>query len=671
MKSLRDHCPVTGLPITQRPEWTEIGFGGDYRITLSLLGDHILLSKVSGQATEEDMKQSLPLNKAIQDRCFPGNRPFIRIEDWTELKGVSRKARELYIAFMKDTKRIDTAIIFGMKTAIKVAVKITRRFNLFPFQIEIVNDYISAVKKACDIWSDHRDVFGEPLKGSQSSSLPVQGNHKGSAQAFADPSWQFQTDNFSLHYEVIDGNILHGNTRGLLEEGLIAPSFQTMEKTVRFIQNFSNHYYYVLGINSIQGITQKARKSYVTSIIQFYKEFPFEMLVFYGANALLRAAVNLSAPFVPFKTRLAKDLNEALDIIKRDKFEHQNQTLPAEVNSRSKKPSRDDQTTRKYVNDILQYLEMINWGEAEEKDSQRVDPAHPFLRVFEALDLIKWEYNDMLQERKNNEEILMRSKEEAERANRAKSEFLSNMSHELRTPLNHIIGFSELLADRHFGELNPVQEDYLNDILHSSRHLLSLINDILDLSKVEAGKMKLEVTNVTLRPLLEQSLVMVKEKALKHGINLKMSLGDIPETLRADERKIKQILYNLLSNAVKFTPDGGSVLLASNRVEPNELPPETYTPNLETDTEWIEISISDTGIGLKEKDLTRIFEPFEQVDGTTSRKHQGTGLGLSLTRELVKMHGGCLWAVSNGEGQGASFHFTLPIPDKREEPEKW
>ncbi len=156
---------------------------------------------------------------------------------------------------------------------------------------------------------------------------------------------------------------------------------------------------------------------------------------------------------------------------------------------------------------------------------------------------------------------LARAKEAAEAANQAKSEFLANMSHELRTPLNHIIGFNELVLDKNYGDLSPLQEEFLNDVLQSSRHLLSLINDILDLSKVEAGKMELDLKDIILKPVLENCIIMVKEKAHKHRIDLRTEVGDLPEWFQADERKLKQILYNLLANAVKFTPDGGKVCL--------------------------------------------------------------------------------------------------------------
>ena len=243
--------------------------------------------------------------------------------------------------------------------------------------------------------------------------------------------------------------------------------------------------------------------------------------------------------------------------------------------------------------------------------------------------------------------LLENEKEKAYVATRAKSRFLANMSHELRTPLNSIIGFTELVVDRNFGDLNDVQEEYLNDALQSSRHLLSLINDILDLSKVEAGKLELQISDVNLRELLENSLVMVNEKAMKHGLKISTQLNEMPETIHADERKLKQIVYNLLSNAVKFTPSGGAIRLSANVVA--------------SDGNFIEISVEDTGIGIAKEDLERIFNPFEQADGLSSRSYKGTGLGLSLAKQLVELHKGRIWAESKGKGKGSTFRFVIPV----------
>jgi signal transduction histidine kinase len=290
--------------------------------------------------------------------------------------------------------------------------------------------------------------------------------------------------------------------------------------------------------------------------------------------------------------------------------------------------------------------------------------------------------NETLQEeiavRQQTQEEMKHAKEAAEAASQAKTDFLANMSHELRTPLNHIIGFSELIVDKQFGDINNAQEEYLNDVLESSRHLLSLINDILDLSKVEAGKLEVEWSDVDLHELFERSLVMVKDKAFKHGIQLSTDLAGAPSTIRADERKLKQVMYNLLSNAVKFTPDGGRVCLATRIVEchvragrrwihPEEMKviqeehQETNTILTEKRHHCLEVSVSDTGIGLKAEDRTRVFKPFEQADGSLSRRYEGTGLGLSLTKKLVELQGGRIWVESEGEEKGSTFRFVIPL----------
>ena len=249
-------------------------------------------------------------------------------------------------------------------------------------------------------------------------------------------------------------------------------------------------------------------------------------------------------------------------------------------------------------------------------------------------------------DRKKREEMLLRAREAAEAADRAKSDFLANMSHELRTPLNSIIGFSQMLGDKAFGELSKKQLRYAHNINESGLHLLNLINDILDLSKIEAGKLELDLSKVKIASLLENSLVMIREKALNHGVHLDCCIPQELTSLEiiADERKLKQIAYNLLSNAIKFTPDGGTITLKAWQEQ-----------------EKLFVSVSDTGIGIRPEDQERIFGKFEQVDSSYSRQQEGTGLGLSMTKNLVELHQGKICLVSQGEGFGSSFTFMLPL----------
>jgi signal transduction histidine kinase len=240
-----------------------------------------------------------------------------------------------------------------------------------------------------------------------------------------------------------------------------------------------------------------------------------------------------------------------------------------------------------------------------------------------------------------NEE-LRRLYTELEAASQHKSDFLASMSHELRTPLNAIIGFSQVLRDEMVGSVNDKQAEYLDDIISSGNHLLSLINDVLDLSKVEAGQVELDVHPFSLRDALERGVVMVRERATEDGVRVAFTADPEVDVVDGDERRIKQVIFNLLSNAVKFTPAGGEVDVSATRANGE-----------------VRVSIADTGPGVALEDRERIFEEFQQTE-TGGVQHEGTGLGLALSKRFVELHGGRIWLESE-VGSGSTFTFALPL----------
>ncbi|WP_321417964.1 PAS domain S-box protein [uncultured Methanomethylovorans sp.] len=259
-------------------------------------------------------------------------------------------------------------------------------------------------------------------------------------------------------------------------------------------------------------------------------------------------------------------------------------------------------------------------------------------------------YNDIVQtvvrditDRKLAEEKMLQARMDAETASRTKSEFLANMSHELRTPLNSIIGFSDALVEGYSGELNPKQLRYVQNVSNSGRHLLNLINDILDISKVEAGKMKLFPEFIQVDYVLEEMVSLVQPIAANKQIVINISKDSQLQTLLADRAKVKQILYNLLGNAIKFTHNGGSVSIHAGIKD-----------------DMVRFSIIDTGIGIAPEDIKKLFKPFTQLDASVSRRYEGTGLGLALVKELIELHGGRIW-VESEVGKGSRFTFTIPL----------
>lgn len=684
-------CKISGLPITRKPEWTNVRCGDDYRVNLSLLGSQIIISQPTGSIQLQGIKKFLDLVDRVVSEAIPADQSYIIIEDFLNLRRTSLEARRFFINGMKNRRQLAGVVFCNTSSLFKVSVKLGKRLYKGRGVVKLTNDYSRAVKLGMDILSNNNR---EPADVAVATPVRA-GKVRKAGEPHAiikNEDWILNVDGFTTRMEIIDQKILHSVSAGSLTAkhvGLIANLRHEVQNAISPENGIE---YIVADVGNLKGGNRAFRKLYMDSLKQWNQEYPLSMYVLYGANRFTRAASHLAGPFLPFKIRPAGSLEEALAIVVKDQRERKTRYL--QTKSASHPPAEDQ--IRQYVEELLGYLGTIDWERNGMNDRRKPDASHPFSPVFEAIALIKGELDELIQdrnaaedalrkvkdgleikvrertleiekankelkaeikERKNTQAELLNAKQAAERANRAKSEFLANMSHELRTPLNHIMGFTELVLDKNFGELNEIQEEYLTDVHHSSKHLLSLINDILDLSKVEAKKVKLELSRVDLPALLENSTEMVRLNAVKHSVQISLNLNNAPKMVTADDRKLKQIMYNLLSNAVKFTPQGGMISVTAQQCGPagNPDPAAHACPD-----GGVKISVSDTGIGLRREDLDRIFNPFEQMENSASRRFQGTGLGLSLTKSFVELHGGEVWAESPGEGEGSTFHFILP-----------
>lgn len=673
------------------PDWTDVRCDDNYQVNLSLLGDRIIFSQPSGSINLEGMKNFLRLLDRVVSEAVPADRPYVIIDDISNLRHTSLDARRLLINNFKDRPALAGIIFFNASPLFKISVKLGKSLYKGKITARLAENFSEAVVIATDLLAetDHEKIDDGNIDPDR---FPIAQMEQLQRRIIKNADWAIDFDGFSMHMEVIDQTILHTTAIGLLKARHIDPITKLREQVRKIVRPEDGIEYFVGDVSKLKRGNRTSRKLYMDSLKKWNQRYPIQMYILYGANRFLKAAAHLAQPFFPFKIRIANNLQDALEIIAMDRKRRELRPSHSELENR---PLVEVQI-HQYVEELLGYLGSIDWERNGLKIPRHPKDTHPFFPVFESIALIKGELDKLIQERNAAEEALRKANDSleirvrertsaletankdlraeirerektefalinaklaAEKANAVKSGFLANMSHELRTPLNHIIGFTDLVLNKSFGELNQNQEEYLTYVSHSSQHLLSLINDILDLSKIEAEKIELALSEIDLPEFLKQNATMANIKTAVHSVRITLDVDHIPKTVIADERRLKQIMDNLLSNAAKFTPEGGRISIKArccNR-------PDSRNQEFENPGGGVVISVSDTGIGICSEDLDRIFKPFEQVENSPNRRFEGTGLGLSLTKRLVELHGGRLWVESQGEGRGSAFHFFLPV----------
>ena len=396
-------CPVTGLPILQRPEWTDVDFGKDFRMTIRMVGSSILHSRPSGYATMHDTEHALELTAKVVAEAIGEGTPYVQIEDYLNLRSASFAARRYFIDNMQKREQLKSLIFCGATPIFKMSIKLGKRFSVVMTKVELVDDYGEAVKLALEVLSADKTgavnfVEKVPAKLPVTSQKPITRD-----------DWLVQLDGYTARYELIDDDIAHIISVGSMEEAHIPPLFEAMDKAFIQMRLSGPPVYWVDGVKELRGVTRKARKLYIASVTKWYGNHPFHALIFYGANRLFRAAVNLARPFVPFRVRVVKDLDSALRLISDEKAGSKKPISRPEAAITSEPSSTADQTSQ-YVDELLYFIGNINWeADGLNDDFMEKESSHPFGPVFDAISLIKMDIDQLFQERKRAGDALRES----------------------------------------------------------------------------------------------------------------------------------------------------------------------------------------------------------------------------------------------------------------------
>jgi PAS domain S-box-containing protein len=403
-------CTVTGVPIYSRPEWTEVHLDSGYTLTLSILGEGILYNRPTGYCTLHGLRNAVHLIDEVVGEVFPGDRPYVQIEDYSNLYGVSLEGRRYFIDDMRNRKRLLGLIFCCASPVFRMGIKMGKRLNLVRFNVEMVKDYPEAVNLALELHSRNKRETYESFRRETAPGSSPSSEDQLSSGAVTRPDWSLDLPEYSVQFEVIDGDIIHSESKGFINTSHVAPLAILRDRIIESVIPRGGTYYFAVGVGKVGGGSRDARKIYMDSLKDTYRTRPFALYVFYGANRAVQAAANLARPFMPFKLRVAKDLKSALRLIA-DEKRGKNKEPPYPS---ARPPAFWRPGSRKihgYVSELLQYLASINW-ESDGLDVHRTtDPSHPFGPVFDALALIKGEIDELFKERSQTEKALKESEQ--------------------------------------------------------------------------------------------------------------------------------------------------------------------------------------------------------------------------------------------------------------------
>ena len=397
-------CPVTGLPILQRSEWTDMSYGKDFKLTVRTVGSSILHTRPSGYATIHDAEHALKLTGKVATEAISKDLPYVQIEDYSNFHGASFEARRYFITNMQKRERLIALIFCGATPFFKMSIKLGKRFSIINENVQLVEDYSEAIKLALEILSAEKTLAGDSVE-----HIPTQPLVSPPKITTRD-DWHLHLDGYKARYELIDDDIAHAISTGFLEEAHIPILFETIHQGLNQMGLFRKPFYFIHDLKELKGISFKARKLYIDNIMKSHKNYPFHIFILYGADKFLRAAVNLAKPFLPFRTRAVKDLDSALKFISDEKSENKKSLPHTKAAVKSKSSQKNEKTWQHIEDELLYFIANINW-EADELDDNlpETESSHPLGPVFDAISLIKKDIDQLFRERKRAEDALRES----------------------------------------------------------------------------------------------------------------------------------------------------------------------------------------------------------------------------------------------------------------------